>query len=901
MQQNHEEHNRQLAVLVKGALEALGQRMLADCDIKTNLSTYIGAVDARQSEYDREKKVFEDRLTIASQKLNVTLTADASVADRLAAFISGVTSVIESKDVLIEGIQDSIRKSAQQLGIQLGADLSPADTATVFSNSAVSNLTQAQQLLSDLENAVQDMVTELCVTSSQPSGPGQVAEVVKHVRDATKSASDEYNDSLMNIDGAMTILSNRFNFQLPADPDVLVRLTALGTAIDTYFTNTKNRYGDMWGWMLSEAMGTMNEVTRGTDIPPRGAAHHVPAIDGSEFNVRLWAALERQRVTNAMDKHAATSTATKEEMLRCLQEWVERIYRTLYPYGRALPILRPSCGLNELDVWLRGIETKFSDNLIANNEQSLDVSKSRDNSLIRLRQCLYDFVSDVFKAANITTENWPETYADDDPVLATNAEKFAAERLEFFREAIKELDSEGEDIENFMVEGREAMNELVAQAHRDVAKWTPTRDKNGVWLAALKRMIQEIIDKNHAIAKATSKTLSSMIAAVDKIFQDLFDTNKVPRPAWEDTTMISPTACISFFSRLPTLLALGLVNHEINLLRQQEEILQLQSYRDNTIPEFIQFVRNVYEALKIDAGHWSPPTTTDTAVVFRGWLQGRQIEISSKWNSETKKHESEMTAALQALANLISSTSQLLPPAAPVTATGAATGLTIATCDDVGRASAIGLKDSLNKLKKDTNMQLQLLVDEIIELAYVACRCAGVVEPYCLFPPIDVWSTNDQLIQWRQTFEGWFNTTFEQNQAAFLQSREHDLHFQYGKLLSWQARKVYFCLLPIYMTLNPGQKWTVLDLGMTWSSLDINEQNTTDAIAWIECACRMLDQLAKERARNAMAVMDQLEHARRVAQDADDVIDTMERTIAEAKAVVTKQSDLIQQLRQASA
>ena len=50
-----------------------------------------------------------------------------------------------------------------------------------------------------------------------------------------------------------------------------------------------------------------------------------------------------------------------------------------------------------------------------------------------------------------------------------------------------------------------------------------------------------------------------------------------------------------------------------------------------------------------------------------------------------------------------------------------------------------------------------------------------------------------------------------------------------------------------------------------------------------------------------MAVMDQLEHARRVAQDADDVIDTMERTIAEAKAVVTKQSDLIQQLRQASA
>jgi methyl-accepting chemotaxis protein len=88
---------------------------------------------------------------------------------------------------------------------------------------------------------------------------------------------------------------------------------------------------------------------------------------------------------------------------------------------------------------------------------------------------------------------------------------------------------------------------------------------------------------------------------------------------------------------------------------------------------------------------------------------------------------------------------------------------------------------------------------------------------------------------------------------------------------------------------------------MTWSSLDINEQNTTDAIAWIECACRMLDQLAKERARNAMAVMDQLEHARRVAQDADDVIDTMERTIAEAKAVVTKQSDLIQQLRQASA
>ena len=123
MQQNHEEHNRQLAVLVKGALEALGQRMFADCDIKTNLSTYIGAVDARQSEYDREKKVFEDRLTIASQKLNVTLTADASVADRLAAFISGVTSVIESKDVLIEGIQDSIRKSAQQLGIQLGADL----------------------------------------------------------------------------------------------------------------------------------------------------------------------------------------------------------------------------------------------------------------------------------------------------------------------------------------------------------------------------------------------------------------------------------------------------------------------------------------------------------------------------------------------------------------------------------------------------------------------------------------------------------------------------------------------------------------------------------------------------------------------------------------------------------
>jgi len=30
------------------------------------------------------------------------------------------------------------------------------------------------------------------------------------------------------------------------------------------------------------------------------------------------------------------------------------------------------------------------------------------------------------------------------------------------------------------------------------------------------------------------------------------------------------------------------------------------------------------------------------------------------------------------------------------------------------------------------------------------------------------------------------------------------------------------------------------------------------------------------------------------------VIDTMERTIAEAKAVVTKQRDLIQQLRQAS-
>ncbi|CAN9218939.1 unnamed protein product [Alternaria alternata] len=52
--------------------------------------------------------------------------------------------------------------------------------------------------------------------------------------------------------------------------------------------------------------------------------------------------------------------------------------------------------------------------------------------------------------------------------------------------------------------------------------------------------------------------------------------------------------------------------------------------------------------------------------------------------------------------------------------------------------------------------------------------------------------------------------------------------------------------------------------------------------------------------KQAEARYDQLEHARRVAQDADDVIDTMERTIAEAKAVVTKQRDLIQQLRQAS-
>ncbi|CAN9194238.1 unnamed protein product [Alternaria sp. RS040] len=52
--------------------------------------------------------------------------------------------------------------------------------------------------------------------------------------------------------------------------------------------------------------------------------------------------------------------------------------------------------------------------------------------------------------------------------------------------------------------------------------------------------------------------------------------------------------------------------------------------------------------------------------------------------------------------------------------------------------------------------------------------------------------------------------------------------------------------------------------------------------------------------KQAEAQYGQLEHAYRVAQDADDVIGTMERIIAKAKDVATKQGVLIQQLRQAS-
>ncbi|KAI4921068.1 uncharacterized protein J4E92_008053 [Alternaria infectoria] len=275
---------------------------------------------------------------------------------------------------------------------------------------------------------------------------------------------------------------------------------------------------------------------------------------------------------------------------------------------------------------------------------------AQDTAPLRLRQSLYQFVQDAFVAARVSTDNWPQTYEDDDEVNAATAEGFIAERLGALQRGIEQQRQEAkEECDKSIRKGSEAMNALVSRVGGGEAECTPTMEEYGAWMTTRRMVIEEGINNLDKTANDAVSACKRTTSTVDDIFQDLFHANKVDKPEWKISKAVHKATkleeieaaddAVAFFRSLPAKLALGIVDQENSSLRLKNEVLQLKLDRNRIVSDHTEFVRSVYEDMGLDVSQWRPPTNEDDAAVFKSWLQERQIEFASRWKAETKARE----------------------------------------------------------------------------------------------------------------------------------------------------------------------------------------------------------------------------------------------------------------------
>ncbi|KAI4709849.1 hypothetical protein J4E89_005078 [Alternaria sp. Ai002NY15] len=156
---------------------------------------------------------------------------------------------------------------------------------------------------------------------------------------------------------------------------------------------------------------------------------------------------------------------------------------------------------------------------------------TRDTVSLRLRKSLYQFVQDAFVAARVSTDNWPRTYEDDDEVNVVTVEGFIAERLGAFQRGIEQQRQEAkEECDKFICKGSEAMNALVKRVGGAEPECTPTKETYGAWMTTRRMVIEEGINNLDRTANNAVTACKRTTSAVDDIFQDLFNANKVDKP-----------------------------------------------------------------------------------------------------------------------------------------------------------------------------------------------------------------------------------------------------------------------------------------------------------------------------------------------------------------------------------
>ena len=243
-------------------------------------------------------------------------------------------------------------------------------------------------------------------------------------------------------------------------------------------------------------------------------------------------------------------------------------------------------------------------------------TESRDPVALRLRDTLYKFVRDVFIAASISTDDWPETYEEGDAANAVTAEEFVAERLGALRQGVQQQRREAEeDIDQFMIRGSEVMNALVERVGGADAELVPNKDNYGRWLGSRWKEIDGGIHKIHRLTNDAIKTRKRTTLAVDRIFQDLFEENNVDKPQWKHSETADKAvksvpedsaaadSAVEFFGTLPAKLRLGIVKHTERVSDLEKELVRFQLDRDSIVSGTTQFVRSVYDTLEMDVSH----------------------------------------------------------------------------------------------------------------------------------------------------------------------------------------------------------------------------------------------------------------------------------------------------------
>jgi len=452
------------------------------------------------------------------------------------------------------------------------------------------------------------------------------------------------------------------------------------------------------------------------------------------------------------------------------------------------------------------------------------------------------------------------------------------------------------------------MNQLVERVGGKDAEWLPNKDKYGRWLGSRRKEIDGGIHKLDRLTNDAIKTRKRTTLAVDRIFHDIFEENKVDEPVWkcdeaenrfvksvsEDSA--AADRAIEFFGTLPAKLRQGIAKYTDKISDLENEVVKLERERDCIAFGVAQSVHNVHETLGMDVSYWVPPRKDDHALLFNSWLQARHVEICNKWERETKSNEKAVAPLLEALANLVSNISQLLSPVSPVKTSRRTRKLTVATCGQISRASIAQLKDSFDDIKSTNAAQLQMFVDTMLGMTDFVCCSTGVPNWIVGSLKKEIWESKDNVAIWRKLFENRFNDEYPKAQLATKATDEKHLHYNYGKLIWRMACKDLERMQQTQLLLDQVD-WPKPHLFReSFSSYEVNQGNADRSTVYLDSLGSQVDETFGKRAYCAMQLKDKLGEF----HVEGNVLENVELLIAMAKDAVGTGSETIPQRRATS-